>query len=84
MKFISDFKLFMEKKDKINDYLNSNPETNVEELIKKPFPTLMAYYNLLPEEARNSPAVISLTCMLEKRFPMMPLREKQLKLNFAA
>ena len=36
----------------------------------------MAYYNLLPEEARKAPSVISMTCMLEKRFPLMPLKEK--------
>ena len=77
MKLVSDFKQFVDQKDKINDYLNSNPETNVDYLAEHvPRPTIMAYYNLLPEEARQSPAVISLACMLEKRFPMMPLKEK--------
>lgn len=69
MKFTSDFKQFMDNHEKISEFLDSNPENNIEELVKKPRPTIMAYYNLLPEEARASPAVISMTCMLEKRFP---------------
>lgn len=52
MKFVSDFIKFTENMEKINDFVNSNPENDVELLVKKPRPTLMAYYNLLPEEAR--------------------------------
>lgn len=76
MKYVSDFKLFMDNHEKIFEFVDSNPETNMEELVKKPLPTVMAYYNLLPEEARACPAVISMTCLLERKYPMMPLEEK--------
>ena len=48
------------------------------------YPTLEAYYQLLPEEVRKHPHVVATYLNLEKRAYWMSLKQKQRNLNLAA
>lgn len=56
----------------------------LEELERQGYPSIMAYWNLLPDEIRNKPTVAAYAVVLDKYGYLIPLERKQQLLNQAA
>lgn len=74
----------IENFDDIQDFLREFMYKEEEALQERMYPTLEAYYNLLPKEIREHPHVVSVYLNLEKRSYWMSLELKQRMLNNAA
>ena len=72
---------FVENAEKIQQFLEVNFKDEVEANKNEMYPTLEAYYNLLPKELRSQPNVIAQYLNLEKRAHWLTLEQKQHYLN---